>query len=42
MFNTISVIIMCIIAVGAGIFGWWIDNAPERKDDKDSKKEDKK
>lgn len=25
--------VMVIIAVGAGIWGWWMENGPEKKDE---------
>lgn len=37
MFSNILVAIMCVIAIAAGVFGWWMENGGSSED---SKKDD--
>ena len=39
MLVNIIVGVMCALAVGAGLFGWWLENG--RSDKKDDEKDDK-
>ena len=38
MLNQIIIGIMCVIAVAAGIWGWWIENVPQKEEKKDDVK----
>lgn len=35
MFDKITAIILIAICVGTGIWGWWMENGPERNNDSD-------
>lgn len=37
MFMNIFVVIMIIVVIAAGAFGWWIDNGKSRKDTSEKK-----
>ena len=40
MFSNILVAIMCVIAIAAGIWGWWLENGQDSKKDDDIKDND--
>lgn len=44
MFDKIVVAVCVVICVVAGIWGWWLENGPEKKDDQraDQKSKDNK
>ena len=40
MFENILIIVMCLIAIGGGLFAWWVERGPEKKDSVADKKEE--
>ena len=40
MFQDIFVIVLCLIAVGGGLFAFWVDRGSEKKDRVADKKEE--
>ena len=41
MLQDIFVGVMCVIVAGVAVWGWWIENAPDKSGDKEEKKQDK-
>lgn len=39
MIQNIFVGVMCVIVAAVAVWGWWLENGPEKKDKEDGKKE---
>lgn len=41
MLQDIFVGIMCVIVAGVAVWGWWLENGPDRSEPKDNEKKDR-
>ncbi len=41
MLQDIFVGIMCVIVAGVAVWGWWLENGPDRSETKDPEKKDR-
>lgn len=39
MIQNIFVGVMCVVVAAVAVWGWWLENGPEKKDTEDGKKE---
>lgn len=40
MLQDIFVGVMCVIVAAVAVWGWWLENGPDRSDSKDGEKKD--